>query len=53
MNKTLYVKIIESGLSFFLFFFLVLYFIFDLFSISPFLELRVRVRTMISHISHS
>ena len=53
MNKTLYVKIIESKLSFNLFFFLVLYFIFNLFSISLFLEIRVRVRAIIGHISHS
>ena len=49
----LVVKIAENRLSFFLFVFLVLYFISNLFSISPFLELRVRVRAMIGHISHS
>ena len=40
---TIIVKITESGLSFFFIFFLIFYFLLNLFSIFLFIELRVRV----------
>ena len=44
--KKIPIKIKKSGLSSFLFFFLIFYFLFDLFSSFLFLELRVRVSHM-------
>ena len=54
VSRYIYVKIVESGLSFFLFSFSFFIFFFKLFFIFLFLKLKIRVSDNIteSHISH-